>query len=91
MALVFFGVCIVFACVSACYSSNNLHCTCSFTSSVVLHVHCADLACAVIITAARLLGQEESLRNTSGEFVWEKQGLEINDVEGVTRVETCIS
>eukprot|EP00892_Ulva_mutabilis_P010926 jgi/Ulvmu1/8205/UM041_0014.1 len=56
----------------------------SFTSSIPLRASCIELAWGVIDAAARMLGQQQCLRNAGGGHVWEEEGLEHSVVEGIS-------
>jgi hypothetical protein len=55
---------------------------CSFMTTIGLNVTCTDAAWAALFAMAQLLNVEQRLKDASGEFVWEAQGVSTAMVEG---------
>lgn len=52
--------------------------------TIGLHSTCSDTAWAVLLTTAQFFEAEGRLKDESGSFVWEAEGVKTVNVEGAT-------
>lgn len=54
-------------------------------TTIGLHSKCDDTAWAVLLTTTQLFDAESRLKDESGRFLWEAEGVTTANVEGVRR------
>jgi hypothetical protein len=55
---------------------------CSFMTTIGLNSACTDAAWAVLLAMAQLFNAEQRLKDESGRFLWEAEGISTPMVEG---------
>jgi hypothetical protein len=62
---------------------------CSFMTTIGLTASCTDAAWAVLLAMAQLFDAEQRLKDDSGQYLWEAEGVSTPMVEGARQKISC--